>query len=326
MTTSTTTSALRYLGLVATPSRPAPRPARRSAGGVRRPGPPRGILPRILGWLGLAEAPILVTGHPRMRARVLENLRRRRQRDQMVTITVGALLGIALLCLGLVRSPLLDVEDVSVVGLTTAQEEVVSGVLGVSEGTNVLDVDLARLTDQAQSLPWVDVVTARRRLPSTVEIRVVLNAPVATAQVGETIVLLDDEGMAVESVPVGSQPVSLDRPPDQLPSIQLATAPQVGVPQVDPAVRALAGIAAAMPPALDDWIVGYTPSGIDEVDALMRVPSPTGPVEFTAHLGRAEDIRQKAASLAALVREAVDRGTPFRAVDVRIPDRPFVLT
>ncbi len=280
-----------------------------------------------LGWLGLAETPVVVTGHPRMRERVLQTLRQRRRRDQLVTVSLGALLAIVLLGFGIVRSPLLAVDRVSLVGVSQVQQQALTGLLAVDEGANVLDVDLGVLEEQAESLPWVAVATARRRLPSTIEVRVAVNRPVASAVVGEVRYLLDAEGVAVESMPADAGGgISTRGAVADLPTIVLTDPPLVGEPQADPQVRDLAVVAASMPKALQEWITGYRAAGTDEVDALLTVPTPGGPVEFVAHLGRAEQVRVKAASLAALVDETIGRGLRPRSVDVRIPDRPVVLS
>ncbi len=247
----------------------------------------------------------------------------------MVTATIGALITIALGGIGLARSPLMAVDQVALVGLTAGQQQAVAQTLAVHPGVNVLDVDMEMLEEQAQSLPWVQVATSRRRLPSTIEVRVALNTPVATTVVDGMRYLLDHEGTAVEAAPVADAAaslVSLTGPVEALPMVLVLTAPAVGVPSTDPQVRAAAGIAAAMPAVVADWVVGYQPGDPGEVDALMRFPTGEGPVEFIAHLGRDEDIGTKAATLAALVRETIGQGVRPRAVDVRIPDRPVVLT
>jgi cell division protein FtsQ len=316
----TATAALRFLGWVEPRSsdlRVGGR-ARRQTSDLRGGGAGRALV-----WLLLAEPAVVVTGHPRMRARALATLQRRRQRDRLVTASLGVLVGTALLAAGIVRSPLLAVESVDLVGLDEAQSDAVAAAVGIAAGTNVLDVDLDALAARAEALPWVEVATARRRLPSTIEVRVAVSDAVVAGVVGGTRYLFDARGTAVEAVPVDrASAVSAGADLTSLPELVLLTAPVVGEPALDPGVRAAAAVAAAMPVAVRTWVTGYRATAAGEVEADLRIPGPAGPLAVVAHLGRAEDVAAKAASLAAVVDEALTLGTRITAVDVRIPDRP----
>jgi cell division protein FtsQ len=273
--------------------------------------------------LGLAEQPVRLAGHPRIRERAVANLTRRRRRDRAVTASIAALLAIVLLGIGVVRSPLLAVERVALLGLDQSQRAALAEVVPVAPGTNVMDVDLEAVRRQVEAVPWVLRASATRRPPSTVEVRVTTRSPVAVAVAQDGRWLLDAEGVAIEPVE-GDDAVAARGSVADLPEIPVLAAPTVGQPVADRAVRAAAAVAAAMPPAMDEWIVGYRTSAAGEVEAILRVPTGAGAVELVAWLGRPERIRAKAATLAALVDETVGRGRTPAVLDVRIPDRPVV--
>ncbi|MEO2105267.1 MAG: FtsQ-type POTRA domain-containing protein [Actinomycetota bacterium] len=251
-----------------------------------------------------------------MRERILEGLQRRRRRERVVTASLLALLATVLLGWGTLRSPLLAVEDVRVVGVPGEVSAEVLDVASVRVGQNVLDVDLEAVEAQVTELSWVERATVRRRLPSTVEIRVSARTPVLAGTFGENTYLVDAEGLVIEVV---------DEAPEGVTTMALTAAPPVGAVVTAPSVLAAAEIAARMPPGMERWLVSYSTAGDDEVDALLRVPTESGPVELVAHLGRPVEVDVKAATIASLVEETVGNGMTPRALDVRIPDRPIVL-
>lgn len=287
---------------------------------ARRPGraAPR-RRPRPLVALGLASAPVHLTGHPRIRERALAGLRQRRRREKVVTASIGALLGLVLLSWGAVRSPLLAVEEVAVHGVPTEVSQEVLATAGVRPGQNVLDVDLDEVEARLAALPWVQDATVRRQLPSTVEIRVSTRTAVLLGEFGGASYLIDADGLVI-----GLATAETDT--QDLAPITLPTAPVVGR-QTDAApVLAAASVAAAMPPGMEEWIVGYEATSAEAIDVALRVPTDTGPVELVAHLGRPVDVDVKAVTIASLVQETViEQGMRPRALDVRIPDRPSLL-
>lgn len=315
----TTLTAMRFLGLASTPRRRTAPPQTAAGVAGRRP---RRVHP--LRWLGLAEQPIHIEGHPRIRERALDTLQRRRRRDSLVTASIGTLLALTLLTVGAVRSPLLAVEAVTVIGLDASRQHEIAAASRVAPGTNVLDVDLERVQADVQALPWVATATVHRRLPSTVEIRVAARTPVAVAVHGEAAYLLDGEGVVLGEATQSPALVSTAAGSHLLPRIAVGQTPIPGQPVNDQIAMAAARVAAAMPRALDEWITGYTSSAFGEIDATMRIDADGTTTEVTAHLGRPDAIDAKAATLAALVHETISQGIVPRVLDVRIPDRPVV--
>jgi cell division septal protein FtsQ len=73
-------------------------------------------------------------------------------------------------------------------------EALISGVRGQSLLTVDLHVFQARLLDS----PWVQSVTVRRILPSTVDVRIVERDPVAIARLGQQLYLVDGTGVIID--------------------------------------------------------------------------------------------------------------------------------
>ena len=291
----------------------APAPARFRRAPAPTPSRPRRN-PLVL--IGLAEPTVRVTGHPRMRARAIEHWQTRRRREQLLSGSVAALLAIVLLGWGALRSPLLAVESIAVRGVDADRQAEVLQVADVASGENVLDVDLTAVQERVEALPWVQTAVVARRLPSTVEVRVATRPPVLLGRAAGQAWLLDAEGAVLARV--GDDTADL-------PVVDLPAAPVVGDVLADPVTLAVAQVAADMPLGMGEWVVGYEAVGPDDIDVTLQVPTEGGPVPLVVHLGRPIEIDRKAATIASLVRETVDRGMRPTGFDVRIPDRPVVI-
>lgn len=282
---------------------------------------------KVLHVAGLAQTPVTISGHPRIRQRALVNLERRRRRDNLITASLAAVVAIALLSLGLARSPLLSLDTVALKGLTATQEQQVRAQIGVMEGRNILDVDLSTVARRAESLPWVDKVTLRRRLPSMLEIRVSTVRPVAVATFDQTDYLLDAEAKVLEAIAAdGSATSLLVADPTALPQVSVATLPQLGQPVADAAVQSALLFAAEMPQPVRDWVRDYRVVPGGGVDAIVAVPTAAGTLDLMVHFGRPDGVRVKAAALVALTEEVLTQGIQAQALDLSIPDRPVVRT
>lgn len=274
-------------------------------------------VPVPLHLLGLADAAVRPTGHPRIRARLLEQARRRRERGSMITVSLAAVLVLALAVGGTVRSPLMAVERVVVVGVAADRQAELVTAADVRPGANLLDVDLQDASDRVAALPWVGVATVRRRPPSTIEIRVAVRRAVLVGAFGGERWLLDGDGAVIGP----ADPASAA----ELPAMALAGPALPGHLVADRVAVAAAAANAAMPPRLREWITAYAAGSDGGVDAILDIPTERGPVRLTVHLGRPNDIALKAATAASLVDATVGRGMRPQALDVRVPDRPVVV-
>ena len=131
---------------------------------------------------------------PRLRARrdeVARDQGRRRLR-RLVAIAVVALLlvGVGLI----VRSPLLDVDAVTVHGGTRSGPATLRRAVGIPLGRSMISVDPAAAKARVERLPWVARATVRRQWPGTVVVHVVERTPVAVVGTGRFAARVDRFG------------------------------------------------------------------------------------------------------------------------------------
>jgi cell division protein FtsQ len=153
------------------------------------PAPPRS-LPR--------RAPI----DPRVRARrvaVSREAGRRRLRRILWAFGAFALAGAAT---GAVLSPLLDVNQIAVVGVDGAHADEVRAAAGVDRGEALLLVDTGAVVVRIEALPWVADARVARKLPGTLRVEVTPRFAVAwrATQTGEAA-LLDRRGAVISTAP-----------------------------------------------------------------------------------------------------------------------------
>ncbi len=139
---------------------------------------------------------------PRFRVRRTEVRRRMRRRRRRIWGSVLAVLLVAAAGVGVLHSPLTDVDAVRVRGverLTTA--EVVEAT-GLPEGSAMYAVDPAAVEERVGELPWVERARVAVRWPSTVEVRVVERPVLAVVTQGDHAYLVGRGGMVTRATAV----------------------------------------------------------------------------------------------------------------------------
>jgi cell division protein FtsQ len=133
---------------------------------------------------------------------------------------------------GAVLSPLLDVNQIAVVGVEGAHADEVIAAAGVNTGEALLLTDTGAVVDRVEALPWVAEVTVARQLPGTLRVEVTPRFPVAWRAIDEgSFAIFDRRGVAISTAP---------QPTPGLPSLNATGAD----------VRAAARVAGALSPAL----------------------------------------------------------------------------
>jgi len=116
--------------------------------------------------------------------------RRRMQRLLDVGLVLAVVAGFALA----LRSPLLDVDAVSVADSPHTPAEEVAAAAQVAPGDQLMDVDLGLVGERVAELPWVEAVEVHRGLDGRLVITVDERTPVAVTAGPDGEVLLDDSG------------------------------------------------------------------------------------------------------------------------------------
>src|SRR5262245_7907281 len=146
---------------------------------------------------------------PRMRSRriaVLRGAGRRRLRRVTLVLAVLAL-GVA--AAAATQSPLLDVDLVTVAGITHTPERSVRRAAGIHTGDALVTVDLGAVARRIEELPWVDHARVTRDWPSTVHIQVTERSVAAVVQVTEEQAALIDGRGRVLSIEPGAPAAEL---------------------------------------------------------------------------------------------------------------------
>ncbi len=152
------------------------------------------------GGTGGDDRPVatVVAVDPRMRSRrigVLRDAGRRRLKRVVLVLSVAALL-VALAVA--TRTPLLDVDRVTVTGTERTREDDIVRLAAVERGTPLVSVDPGAVARRVEELPWVASARVRRSWPSTVKIQVTERIAVAVVQVtGERAAVVDADGWVV---------------------------------------------------------------------------------------------------------------------------------
>ena len=116
---------------------------------------------------------------PRLRARRTAVLRAEGRRRLRILILALAVMGGLVGAWAVSRSPLLDVDRVTISGVDAADAALVRRAAGVAEGEPLLGLDSTAIERAVSGLAWVAGARVHRDWPGTVSIEVVPRVPVA---------------------------------------------------------------------------------------------------------------------------------------------------
>lgn len=139
----------------------------------------------------------------------------RRRLKRLVLLAAAAV--VALAGVIVLRSPVLDVDEVTVRGATNLTPGEIRDASGIDRGAPILLADLGDAADDVRALPWVDAVEVTRDLPGRVHVEVREREAVAVVSGGDTAVLVDVAGRVLEVAEPASTPfvrvVAAEAPP-----------------------------------------------------------------------------------------------------------------
>lgn len=154
---------------------------------------------------------------PRFRERriaVRKDAGRKRLKRLLVLVAVAAF---ALAAVIVLRSPVLDVDEVAVAGTAHLDPADVRATAGIDRGDPLLLADLDDAAADLESLPWVAEAEVTRDLPGRVRIDIREREPVAVVSGDGTAVLVDVTGRVLEQASAAATPfvrvVAPDPPP-----------------------------------------------------------------------------------------------------------------
>lgn len=256
-------------------------------------------------WRPPAEAPVVA--HPRMRARraeVARGVTRRRLRRVKAVLAVVCAVVWALVAL---RSPLLDVDRVQVVGAERVPVAEVRRAAGEGPGTPMVEVDLGAARARVADLPWVDEVRVTRLWPGTVRVVVTERHEIATVEHEDGWALLDRHGRVLEVVAARPDLAALPGERDAAPGATLGAEDR----------RALA-VLGSLPSELRQLTEG-TDDGPDGLELVLDDG-------FRVVLGDGRDLATKADAALAVRDHAGAPGEAGCRIDVRVPTAPVLTT
>lgn len=251
---------------------------------------------------------------PRFRERriaVRKEAGRRRLRRLLLLVAVAAL---ALATVIVLRSPVLDVDAVSVSGARFSGAEVVREATGIDIGAPLLLADLDAAEARIEALPFVDDATVTRDLPGGVVVEVTERAPASIVQVGPQRVLVDDTGRVLAAGDPATYPRAATRGPAFVPVV----APSADPP---PAVGRLVDRDLLAAVSLSSRLRGNPAGAVAavRVEPSLELDLAAGGV---AVLGDATDLDAKVEALrTALAR--IDLACAER-LDLRVPTHPVL--
>lgn len=251
-------------------------------------------------------APPRLRMDPRIRERRVAVRRDEGRRRLRLLLAAGAVVGVVALAFGVTRSPLLDVDEVRVLGAVRTTTDDISRAGGLAAKPQLADVEPAEVVARVERLPWVQEAEVVRHWPGTVEVAIVERTPVAAVPAAAGgWALIDLTGRVLASEPA---------PPEGMVQVAGAAAPVPGE-EVAPEVDASLDVLDALPPSLSERVNGMTLAA----DGTLDLHAKGLPI---IHFGPPDQVRAKLVALATLVARTDLRG--IDAIDVRVPTAPVL--
>lgn len=249
------------------------------------------------------------------RRRQVRDAGRRRRRRRWIAF--GIVVALLAAVIGVLTSPLTDIDEISVSGIERLDIDRVVAASGAARGEQLLTADLAAIRDALRGQPWISSASVTRQWPDTLVVSVLEEQPLAVVDLdGSRLVVSRTGRVLVHERDAATADVVVDTA--ALPVLEVEGA-DVGELQVGDdlptAVLRAAMVFDRMPEALRGEL---TVARLDADGALtFELPD-----DATLVIGPVEDIPQKLASTEAVLGQVVR--ACMATVDVREPGRPTV--
>lgn len=230
------------------------------------------------------------------------------RRRLRVLIVAASILAAALGVVGVLRSPLLDVDRVELRG---AKETSVAAVLRVTglgtQGHPMIAVDRFGLARKIERLPWVRSAQVTRRWPDAVRVLVHERTAIGAIEVPGGVALLDGTGRVLATAKQAPPGAIAVLAPDKVPG----PGATVG-PAIQSALAILHAVSAELLPKVQ---------AVRRVDGALATYELTVATGVTIRLGEATKVAEKLAAAEAVLAVQHAAGT---LIDVRVPQSPAV--
>jgi len=209
----------------------------------------------------------------------------------------------------LVRSSIFEVREIRVSGNNILTEENIVSISGINPGENIFKLNLKETAQRFTGIPLIKSVNLSRRLPSTVEIRVVERRACALLPVDSGFIQVDDEGVCLQKgdIQVNQLPVitgikaDIPAPGERIQSETLISALAVVKELSAALLTQLSEINVS-----EDMAVAYT---LDRIQC---------------RFGTTDDIKQKGEVLEKLLNELNTKDKIIEYIDLSCKEAPVV--
>jgi cell division protein FtsQ len=277
-----------------------------------------------------AEPGVTPAVDPRIQRRRQEVQEAEARRRRRILVSATIVLGLGVAGWGVLRSPLLAVRHVRVVGAGHTPAGAVVRAAGLARHRQMSDVAGGAMVRAVEGLPWIATARVDQHWPSTVVITVTERHSVAQANDARGWALLDASGRVLEVDPAPATGVVVvavatsgagagagpgaggGGPPGPTPPV-VAGEPATSAPDgLGPALA----VAASLPPALRPAVTAVTASSDGQLTLTLAGGG-------SAVLGTTDQLSDKLLALTTmLTRVRVGTAT----VDVRVPTAPVLTT
>jgi cell division protein FtsQ len=179
---------------------------------------------------------------------------RRRRRRSVAVISIGTLLGVALLVTGIVMSPLLTLTTIVVKGRDAVPEDVIVGAAADQIGQPLAAINFEAIRDRLSTVPRIQSFATELQPPNTLVIRVVERQAIGALLADGGWTVVDAAGVVIDTQ---------DIKPTRLPVINVSTTS-------DRSFSTIAGTLASFPASVRESIAVISATTRDSVRFELR--------------------------------------------------------
>jgi cell division protein FtsQ len=238
------------------------------------------------------------------RRKAVEKSRRRRLMGWLIAIVVlaGAIWGAFF-------SPLLEVEEIRVLGANHASETEIREAAGLPDDQNLLLVSTRAVTDNVAQLPWVAKARVDRKLPDTVRIRVTERNPAIVLSLDTGRWTLDARSLVLERGAADDDLAVL--------SGVVLTEPETGERIENDGVTGALRVWRSLPPKLKKDVAALFAPSAERISVSLSDRT-------LIRYGAATELRAKRRVLVVLLRRLKNQRRAAAYIDLRVPTSPAV--